>query len=314
MLTTHHHTFRAMGCTINLWLETDNNNLFPLLWHEAENIFRHDEQCLSRFKEDSELSRLNRNNGRFHPVSPTLWNLLHTALQLAHTTNGWFDPTLLPALEAIGYNQSFAHIGTHGHTQAPAHTPTLGQWAAIDTRLTPTQYQVRLPPHTQLDFGGIGKGYTAQRAIDFLSRYGPCLIDAGGDLIAGPPPADKIGWPVTIAAPTPADTPPRHILPISLAHSTLATSAIDYRAWYHNNHPVHHIINPHTGQPAQTDLLSVSILAADGAQAEGWATACLAAGHNQAYQLTQQHHQAALFYDRHDHITITPLLNQIRPQ
>ena len=115
--TWRSHSFHAMGCTIAVWLDAgwgaaavDADEAFAA----AEALFATNEQLLSRFRPDSELSQLNRAGAGWHPVSSTLWTMTVRARQLAQETGGRFDPTLLPALLAAGYGADFAALNGQG--------------------------------------------------------------------------------------------------------------------------------------------------------------------------------------------------------
>lgn len=93
---------------------------------------------------------------------------------------------------------------------------------------------------SKLVLGGIAKGYTAQLVVDYLSEWGPCLVDGGGDLTAGAAPKDWPGWPVAIATPYRQEAGERNRLLIMwLMEGTMATSGIDYRRWLHNGRSAH---------------------------------------------------------------------------
>lgn len=262
-----------MGSDIALWLEAPPAQA-EAAFNKAQALFAAYEQTLSRFRPDSELSRLNACSGDWVTLSDLLWDVLRQALGMAALTNGRFDPTLLYGLWHTGYTDSFEQVaqGLSDSRWSPSWSLT-GRWAevALDER----RQAVRLPLGVGVDLGGIAKGYTAQAVVTQLRSIGPCLVDAGGDLVAGPPPAGQPGWPVGIANP---GRGPTDLAVIWLAEAALATSGIDYRHWTQNGRAMHHLLDPNTGQPAHTNGLTVTILAADAAQAEAWATAALVAG------------------------------------
>ena len=78
-------------------------------------------------------------------------------------------------------------------------TKMLEAYTAV--QINPIRKAVWLPKGVRLDLGGIGKGYTAETVVNFMRAWGPCLVDAGGDLTAGNAPADMPGWPVGISSP-----------------------------------------------------------------------------------------------------------------
>jgi thiamine biosynthesis lipoprotein len=260
---------------------------------------------------------LNARSGKWVRVSTPLWLVIEKALQLAQETGGLFDPTLLTALETAGYQQSFIEMGAtklvetddgmdEGMSVLATKTTLNGRYQ--DVKLNNRHHAVYLPPDVRLDLGGIGKGYTAHQVVDRLSRLGPCLVDAGGDLTAGAPPAEALGWPVGIAAPWSETGSPDTLLRLWLANGSLATSGIDYRHWQKNGRPQHHIIDPRTGFPAETNVITVTVKAEDACVAETWATAALVAGIETGGALLHARHMAAAFIDVDWQVSVTPAL------
>ena len=272
------HRFRAMGSEIALWLDDEEGDAC-VAFSRVERLFRRLEARLTRFDANSELSRLNARPERWVQVSPLLADVLGQALALAEKTGGLFDPTLLPALEAAGYTTSFERMGKK--QQAVSGSPQPGRWPEV--RLDPLRPAVWLPSEVRLDLGGIGKGYTAQLALDLLAAWGAALVDAGGDLVAGAPPRGLPGWPVAVAAPGGGDAP--DLFHLWLAQAALATSGIDYRRWQQNGRPAHHLIDPRTGRPTTGDLVTATVLAPEATTAEGWGTASLIAGRERGLDL-----------------------------
>ncbi len=306
----HRHAFRAMGCEMAVWLETAVPNTAAAAFAQIEALFETNEQALSRFRPDSELSQLNTHSGQWVVVSDLMWDVLTMALGMAAITNGRFDPTTLNALEQYGYTVSFeqlSRLSPNGRSSDIVSFP--GQWTAVE--LNEAQQAVYLPDGLRLDFGGIAKGYTAQQAVDALRAVGPCLVDAGGDLAAGAAPQGYAGWPVAVSAPWTGDGgEPADLFTLWLADQALATSGVDYRNWQQNGRIVHHLIDPVTGQPAATDGLTVTILADDSAQAEAWATAALAAGSQAGMEALLDTDVAGLMVLRNGRILATPHMDQ----
>lgn len=306
--TIQTHEFRAMGSHMAFWLELDGAVGAELLL-EGERMFRRAEAQLTRFDASSELSCLNTRPGQWTSVSPLLWRVISQALELAEETNGLFDPTLLNALEFAGYTTSFETLAGRktlaGRSQSrlPKGAPEGGRYQAVclDARTR----SVFLPAGTRLDLGGLGKGFMAQEVVDYLGRWGPCLVDAGGDITAGKAPAGWPGWPVGLAAPRDeTGQPGKNLLRLWLKEATLATSGQDHRRWQSNGQPAHHVIDPRTGRPAEAAMATVSVLDYPAGRAEAWATASLISGNTQHH-----HHNLAAAFIGHNHdLTLTPQL------
>lgn len=229
------------------------------------------EAILSRFQPAGELSRLNARAGRVVRVSQTLWAVLQAALLAAQRTGGLVTPTGLVALEAAGYTRSFtAGLGA-GAGRYPA--GPLPRWQAI--RCRPRGRSVRVPLGVRLDFGGIAKGWAADRTARALVAAGPILVDAGGDIRVSGPTADGSPWPIGVADP---HDPDRDVALLALRRGAVATSGRDYRRWQQGGVWQHHILDPRTGRPATTDVMSATVIAPTAVYAEAAAKAVLILG------------------------------------
>jgi thiamine biosynthesis lipoprotein len=263
--------FRAMGSKMLALLQSDAPFAGEALARVPE-WFESWEQQLSRFRADSELSLLNSSAGRAFQVSPELWEVLMLALAAANDTGGLVTPAVLNAVEAAGYDRTFEAMDTSrpeplSPEGAPRPAPDWREIAIDVARRT-----VLLPPGTRLDFGGIAKGWAADRAAAMLGAAGPALVDAGGDIAVSESMADGSAWPIGVADPADLDKQiellrlgEREALPYMAA---VATSGRDYHRWLRNGRAAHHIVDPRTGEPAATDVLSATVLGPSAAAAE----------------------------------------------
>jgi FAD:protein FMN transferase len=248
--------FRAMGTEVELLVEAESAER---ALEAAEGEFHRLEALLSRFRADSELSRLNAE--RSLEPGPDLLEVVELALRARVRTGGRFDPTVHDALVAAGYDRSFELVPADGPA---AGTATCGGGVLVDGR------RIELEPGVRLDLGGIGKGFAVERAAVALAAAGPCLVNAGGDL------AVRGGsWPVGLET---ADGQ----ITLELDRGAIATSGRDRRRWRRNGQEQHHLIDPRTGAPAETDLLRVTVVASDAIEAEVWAKALFLAGEDAA--------------------------------
>jgi FAD:protein FMN transferase len=230
--------FRAMGTDVELLLDAPRGDA-ALVAAEAE--FHRLEKLLSRFRPDSELSRLNAEGSI--EAGPDLVRVVRLSLEARDATNGRFDPTVHDALVAAGYDRTFDEIEAHGED---ARRRSCGGRIAIDGN------RIDLEPGVHIDLGGIAKGDAVDRAADVLAPAGACLVNAGGDL------AVRGGsWPVAV----------EH-LTVLLERGAIATSGTDRRRWTRNGRVQHHLIDPRTGEPARSPFLRVSAVAASAVEAE----------------------------------------------
>jgi thiamine biosynthesis lipoprotein len=301
-----------MGSQINLWLEADAGEA-SAAFHEVEKLFQEVEGALSRFDPSSELSQVNRRSGQQVQPSQLLWDVLVCALEMAEETGGLFDPTLIDAVEAAGYTRDFQEIAAGRTDDRPSVEPPIlsssgGHWQNII--LDRDSRQFWLPHGTRIDLGGIAKGYTAQRAAELLSLRGASLVNAGGDVVAGQAPGDQPGWPVAVSAPYVPGEGPVDLLLVWLSNATLSTSGVDYRRWTWHNRPTHHIIDPRSRHPAETDVLTASVLDNDACRAEAWATAALIVGTEAGLKRLNDREIAGVLVDQTQHMSITNLMRE----
>jgi thiamine biosynthesis lipoprotein len=261
--------FRAVGTTCSAAVtarrEDDRHARRALAAAQAEVLAC--ESALSRFDPASDLSRLNASAGRWAHVDRRLGEALELALRAREETAGRFDPTVLPALVAAGYDRSFERL-----VERPARPPA--GWrpgAGIDVDRDAGLARVDIG--AAVDLGGIGKGYAADRALEAMLDAWPSarggLVDLGGDLVvAGEPPG---GGPWRIAV-TDARTPGATAGVLLIRSGGVATSGRDVRRFGPEG-SLHHLIDPATGEPATPGPLAVTVLAPTAAEAEVHATA-----------------------------------------
>lgn len=232
----------------------------------VEKLFARNEAVMSRFLPDSELSSLNSSAGTPFHASPTLFAVVSEALSAARATDGIFDPTVLGALLEAGYDRSFELIqeDTAGQRMAADLPPSQPcRWQQIE--MDPRRRAITLPKGCGLDLGGIGKGWTVDRAVDSLRLFPDFAVDAGGDLYAAGTQPDGSSWSVGVEDPF---HPDRDLLVLEVADRAVATSTVSHRRWQKNGRQQHHLIDPRTGRPAESGVVAATVLADSVAQAE----------------------------------------------
>jgi thiamine biosynthesis lipoprotein len=218
--------------------------------------FREVDRRLSRFTEESELSRLNATAGTWRRVSRTLFTAVEESVAAAEASGGLFDPALLPVLEALGYDRDFDHFGYSDVAVESSGIPTAdtGAWRRI--QLDRAQRRIRLPAGARLDLGGIAKGWAADVALErYFTPDDNVLIDVGGDLRSQGGPSDDQPWAIGIGDPRferqidEASEQPC-VAVLTLGRGGLATSGATGRWWRRGGQRQHHLIDPRTGRPA----------------------------------------------------------------
>ncbi len=230
------------------------------------------ERALSRFDARSDLSRANAGAGDWVAVGPRLLGALRAALDAREATGGRFDPTILPALVAAGYDRSFEALTP----RAPRVAADWRPGAAVD--LDDAAGLVRVERGAAIDLGGIAKGWTAARALEAMrdawAHLLGGLVDLGGDLAVWGRPPGGGRWLIAVADPR---TPGGTLATLEVVGGGVATSGRDRRRFGPGG-ALHHLIDPSTGAPARGGPLAVTALAGDAAGAEVHASVLALAG------------------------------------
>jgi thiamine biosynthesis lipoprotein len=226
---------------------------------------------LTRFDPASELCSLNADPRTVVPASADLRAAVRVALAGAALTRGLADPTLLGALERAGYDRSLtgrpraslaAALAVAPPRRAAAPDPS-ARWreVTVDDRAG----TIARPPGLRLDLGASAKGFIADRAAALLAGAGPCAVDCGGDL--------RVRGLHRVQVRDPHDGGLAAVL--ELRDGAIATSGVDARLWEPAGH---HVLDPASGTPAWTGVVTATALAPSAAEAEARATAALLSG------------------------------------
>jgi FAD:protein FMN transferase len=244
------------------------------------------DRACSRFRADSELSRLNARAGRTARVGRLLAEALELSMRAAELTDGIVDPTLGRALELAGYDRDWRLLSVAGEeTREESQPPQSAGTIALRSRsgwrtvtLDARSGTVRVPRGVSLDLGATAKALAADRAARSAAGAAGCgaLVSVGGDLATGGA-APRGGWPVHVTDDH-RSQPSAPGQTIVIFCGGLATSSSTVRRWSRHGRTMHHIIDPRTAQPARGAWRTVSVAAASCAEANIAATAALVHG------------------------------------
>ena len=233
----------------------------------------HLEALWSRFRPDSEVSTANQDAG--HPVAVSGETILLASLATRGQvlTSGRFDPLLGLSLAQLGYDRTFCEIGT-STPRSPVDLPAATVAAlCIDAEAG----TITVPSGHAFDPGGIGKGLAGDLVVANLLEAGAdgVLVDLGGDVrVAGAGPTDA-GWLIAVEDPL---TEGAELLRLHLTDGAVASSSRLRRRWQQGAEERHHLLDPDTGRPSDNSVVGVSVVAANGWQAEVFAKDALLAG------------------------------------
>ncbi|TMD03210.1 MAG: FAD:protein FMN transferase [Chloroflexi bacterium] len=213
----------------------------------------------SRFRDDSELARLNRAAGTEVTVGHLLGRAIDEGLRAARLTDGDVDPTVGTAIRLAGYDVDFAAVAAEGAPLTLVVQPVPG-WRAV--RFDPASRRMFVPTGVEIDLGATAKALAADLAAAAglaAMGGGGILVSLGGDIaLAGRPPDG--GWTVAISEDSndPVETAQESI---TLQGGGVASSSTRVRRWRRGEVELHHIIDPRTGCPAQTPWRLATVVA-----------------------------------------------------
>lgn len=273
--------FRAMNTDIVLAAEGKASEI-ARSFADAHELFNAYEARLSRFLDASELSRLNRSGGAWFEASDDLYELVKLASDLSDETEGLFDPTILDALENVGYDKSIDEIRSHGVSR-PVRSIQSATFDFGSIEFNSDDRSIRLVQGTRLDLGGIAKGWAAERVARRLGEISDaCAVSAGGDMFILGLPHCESAWRVSLEDPR---DPERTLAVLRITSGAVATSSTTRRSWSQGGATRHHLIDPRTNLPAESEWLSVTAIAPSAAVAEVYAKALLIAGSRGAEEI-----------------------------
>jgi thiamine biosynthesis lipoprotein len=249
-----------------------------------------DDAC-NRFRDDSEITTLNQGGPGTFAISVTLELAIDAALRAGYATEGLCDPTVLPALLALGYDRDYDEVRQRADVHARASVRPLGLGALSLDR---ERHTVTLAPHCQLDLGASAKALVADFVASEMGTHGGVVVEIGGD-VAVRGKGEQGPWAIAIAdrLETTGDESR-----VSVNQGGIATSSTTTRTWRVDGQLVNHIIDPRTGSFATGPYATATVSAESCLMANAFATAALLWGEDAGYHIGQAGWSARLV--RHD--------------
>jgi thiamine biosynthesis lipoprotein len=284
---------RTWSCTVRLVV--DDPRVLRQAAADLDALLDSVDRVASRFRPDSALRYANAHAGRPVPVPRLLADLVAAAQRMAAHTGGMVDPTVGRAVAVLGYDRDISGVAEDGPAVTPA--APARDWRSV--RLIESAALLTVPAGTALDLGATAKAYTADLAAETLARRYETgvLVELGGDIAVAGPRTD--GWCLRVAE---AEGGQGDL--IVLRHGGIATSTTTVRRWHRGGRPMHHIVDPRTGAPADGPWRTVTVAADDTLHANAASTGAIVLG-NDALQWLDQHHHAARLVDRDGRVLTT---------
>jgi thiamine biosynthesis lipoprotein len=280
---------------------------------DARNVFEwmsSVENRFSRFLTDSELSHVNRNIENVTHVSQQFAELLFEALRFYQETGGIFNPFLGNIMRKIGYDRSFEQMNKRNAHCEPL--PLMADQTAFTFDLE--QRSITLPSGSALDFGGIAKGWAVQKAAMNLIGQGRSfgLINAGGDIMCWNDASSNKSWIIGVSHPY-SDNQTIGQLIFHGGQWGIATSSKIKRSWSDGRHRFHHLIDPRTALPLESDIIQATVAGPELLPCEIYAKCLLIMGSRcgPAWLEARRPDLAYLFIDKQGEVIASPNLKDI---
>lgn len=249
----------------------------------------------SRTKASSDVSRLNAAAGDPAPeteVAPETGALLSRARELGALTGGALDITIAPIMDAWGFGTTSVFQESDFRCPPERSWTLFCPWWTAAGCTCPAPRRPRWPgwtgPGMAVDLGAVAKGRAADLLVPLLTDSGvtSAILDLGGNLTALGTRPDGTPWRIGVKDPRNTET---YFCILSLSDKTCSTSGSYERKFEVDGTTYHHILDPATGYPAESGLLSVTAVSSDGMLADGLSTACYVMGAEQSVRLWRAH-------------------------
>lgn len=287
-------TIFAMDTAMQFQIYTSRSDIIDLL----ENEIKHLDRLFDRGNSESDIYLINNTSAPITVADDTA-TVINTALEISSQTDGAFDISIAPIMDAWGFY-------THDYV--------IPDTSVIDELIKNVNYhEISLnantlctPDNMMLDLGGIAKGFAADKLVKIIedNDINSGIISLGGNIAAIGSKPDGSQWSVAIQDPFNSD---KYIGAVSVADKAVVTSGAYQRYFESGGNIYHHIIDPHTGYPADNDIASVTIISDNGTTADALSTALFVMGMDNAADYYRKHQSFdAVFITKENEIYITP--------
>ena len=291
-LPVKHFEGQAFGTTYSITCVANPDDKRPLPHAQIDSLLSELSHTFSIFDTNSIIYRWNK--GEYVELNEDFLYVLRLSKTVSAATDGAFDCTVQPLVQLWGFGKDGVR-----HTVGDDTLATVREYVGFQLVDIQDDSILRKDPRVQLNVNAVAKGYAVDRVADWLveNGYADCLVEIGGEVVAR---GTKNGkpWKVGIQRPTEtADGNKESFESMDLKdHRAVATSG-NYRNYFEENGVRYtHILDPRTGQPERTNLLSVTVIAPDCATADAYATAFMVLGHEKSAQIVKHHPEVEAWF------------------
>jgi thiamine biosynthesis lipoprotein len=289
-----HNKGFIFGTVYNITYQSDKN-LEKEIIRELDKV----DASLSPFNEKSIISKINRNEEAV--VDNYFYDVFNLAMQISEDTNGAFDITVAPIVNAWGFGFK------SGSSPTSQYIDSLKQFIGYKkVRIDKDKHVVKQDERIMLDCSAIAKGYGSDVVARLFNAKGikNYMIEIGGEIVASGLSEKRLPWKIGITKPSEDSLGTSNELQtiLNITDCAMATSG-NYRNFYYKNGKRYaHTIDPRTGYPIQHNILSATVIAKSCAQADAYATSFMVLGLEEAKKILERHPQllAYLIYTNKD--------------
>lgn len=237
------------------------------------------EEKMSVRNVSSEVAILNRNGGG--EVSWDIKELLKASIELNGMTDGAFDITIYPVMEAWGFDTGEYRIPSEEELKA------VSAYVGMEHIQFSEEGILAMEPGVKVDFGGIAKGYAADLVTEAVKEKGcnSALLNLGGNVQTIGTKPDGSAWKIAVRDPEDGDS---NLCIVSVSDKAVVTSGGYERYFEEEGVTYHHIMDPDTLKPAESGVISATIVTDKGIYADGLSTSLFVMGLEKATEFWRQ--------------------------
>lgn len=267
-------------------------------------IFSANEKVFSRFRDDSELAKINSNLGKEVVVSEKMFAVLKLCMKFHGLSGGYFDPRIIDNLEKIGYDKDFRSNDLSSEAEKNI------ELKKIDTKLQEDLIadveKKSVTTKKRIDTTGIAKGFTVDESAQFLKSQGwkNFVVDAGGDMFAQGLDEENHEWEIGVEGLDDSK------IRLRLKDEGIATSGISRKRWKIGEKKVHHLINPKDPENFSYDVKTVTVIERKTVEADGRAKVLVLIGKEKGLQFANEKNIKALFLDYRGNVYLSEKMKE----